>query len=404
MMFNNIKSALNSLWTNKVRSLLTILGVVIGVSSVTTLVSLGEGLKNDVSSLIRGFGTNVLAVLPGKIETTSSSMNYGNPADFIAGDILTLKDAESISQIPEIEAATPLSLVAGTMKYQEKTTSPMVMGTYPNILQSYDIVQLDKGEMFKTKDQGNVIVIGPATKEIFFSNEDPIGQRVIFAEEEFTVIGLLKRPKRASLFSSEFDNLALIPFDTATKLNKNQEKIFRLAAKAKQTTDVNQVKEKMHQVLLDNHRGEENFTVFTQEDILDLFNQFLDLSTILVSAIAAISLIVGGIGIMNIMLLTVTERTKEIGLRKALGATRLTILLQFLVEAVIITLLGGIIGLLLSFAAGGLVAFKTPLTPVITPQVILLAFGLSVIIGIIFGLWPAWRASRKDPIQALRYE
>jgi len=164
------------------------------------------------------------------------------------------------------------------------------------------------------------------------------------------------------------------------------------------------VKEAVHEAVLEAHDGEDDFSVLTQEDLLDLFDQFLSLATTMVTAIAAISLIVGGIGIMNIMLITVTERTKEIGLRKAVGASRSAILFQFLVEAIIITLLGGVIGLAIAFLATSLISANSTLTPEITPYVIVLALGISTLIGILFGIWPALQAAKKDPIEALRHE
>ena len=187
-------------------------------------------------------------------------------------------------------------------------------------------------------------------------------------------------------------------------MNKGTIAINEIIVKAADDANVPNVKTNIKKKVLALHQGEENFSVLTQDDVLKLFDQFLSLATTLVSAIAAVSLVVGGIGIMNIMLVTVTERTKEIGLRKAVGATKSAIALQFLIEAVFVTVIGGSIGLAISFGVGMLVAAKTPLSPSITPNVVIIALGLSTVIGIIFGLWPALRAASKDPIEALRYE
>ncbi len=402
-MINNVYSALLSIWSNKVRSVLTVVGVVIGVASVTTLVSLGEGLKQDVSGLIQGFGTNVITIISGKIDTTSRSQTT-NPANFITGDILTIPDVEKIEKTAGIEAVTPLSVVAGSVKNNDKTAAPAVFGTYPNYLQAFQILRLDKGQSFEKQNAGNVVILADTPRKELFGDDNPIGKKITIAKEEFEVIGTLGKAQSSSLFGSEFDNIAIIPFDTATHLNKDQVKILRIVAKASDTSDVNAVKDSIRHDILANHDGEDNFTVLTQENILGLFDKFLTLATTLVSAIAAISLVVGGIGIMNIMLVTVTERTKEIGIRKAVGATKIAILIQFLTEAIMVTLVGSLLGLAIAYIVDIIVRAQSELTPVITPSVILIAVAISVIIGVIFGLWPALRAANKDPIDALRYE
>lgn len=398
-----LKSALSSIWNNKARSVLTVLGVVIGVASVTTLVSLGQGMKQDVAKLIQGFGTNVVVVLSGKIDVKNSQA-VNNPANFISGDILTTDDVEKVSNLPDIVAVSPLSLVAGSLKFNDKTTTAAVFGASPNFLQAMAVLSLDKGKMFTSNADGKVMVLGDNPRQALFGEVNPIGKTVNFGKEEFNITGTLAKSKSAGLFGSEVDSFIIIPFDTATKLNKNQVKIMRIIIKAADKADVAAIKTKVHDLLLENHDGEEDFTVLTQDDLLGLFSTFLNLATALVSAIAAISLIVGGIGIMNIMLVTVTERTKEIGLRKAVGATKGAILSQFLIEAIIITFLGALLGLLASFAIGLVVAAKTELAPVITPSIIVIAVGVAVGIGLVFGLWPALRAANKDPIEALRYE
>lgn len=379
---------------------MTVLGVVIGVSSVTTLISLGQGLKNDVSGLIQGFGTNVIVVLSGNINASSGQVN---PASFVSSDILTLEDVSLIQENPDITSVTPISLVNGQLKAEEVVTSSPIFGAFPTMLDAFEVLELEKGTFFESRSSGNVIVLGPSTTKTLFGENDPIGRTILLGERELTVIGTFKESKSTSLFGSEFDNVAVIPFDTATEINE-QVRISRIVIKAKDTADVTLVKDALFQTLLAQHGGEEDFSVLTQDDLLDLFNQFLNLSTALVSAIAAISLVVGGIGIMNIMLVTVSERTKEIGLRKAVGATKLAILIQFLTEAVVITSLGGFVGLGLSLLVGYIVRTQTPLVPDITMDVVITAIGISTVIGVVFGLWPAIRAANKDPIEALRAE
>jgi putative ABC transport system permease protein len=401
-MLENIKSALQSIWGNKVRSLLTLLGVVIGVTSVTTLVAMGQGLKNDVSGLIEGLGTNIVAVTAGKLDPSSG--NATNPAAFIATDILTRSDVTALKGVDGVAGAVPLGIVPGIAKVGDKTFSPLIAGTDSDFLQVVDILKVNTGRMFEANETGVTLLAKGVATDMFGEGVDAIGKTVTVGTKTFTVVGISEEETTSSIFGSQFGTIMLIPFNDATALNKGKETINRIITKAQSAEEVNPVKERIQSTMLAQHNGEEDFTVLTQKDILGLFDKFLSLATALVSAIAAISLIVGGIGIMNIMLVTVTERTREIGLRKAIGAPRSAILVQFLVEAVIVTLVGGVIGLGISFAIGAIVTAKTPLTPAFTPSVIATALGLSIVIGAIFGIWPAMRAARKDPIEALRYE
>lgn len=405
-MITIIRTALLSIWRNKLTSFLAILGVVIGVASVSTLVSVGQGLKNDVSSLISGLGTNVIAVIAGKIDTTSSqSMNQGNPADFLSGDILTLKDVSTLQDVSDIEIVSPMTLVSGELSAGGQKASPTVVGTYPSILDAMQVIHLERGRMFASGSKEKEIILSFNAAKGLFGDSDAVGQTVQLSKNEgFEVVGVLAESKASAAFASDLNNLAAIPFDTATALNKNQVRIMRVIIKAKDNADIKVVKESIRSTMLTSHGGEENFTVITQDDMLDLFSQFLNMATAMVSAIAAISIVVGGIGIMNIMLVTVTERTREIGIRKAVGATNRAILFQFLMESMVITLLGGLIGLGVTIVASIVIKAQTPLTPAITWSVLWLAVGGSAFIGIVFGLIPALRAARKDPIEALRYE
>jgi putative ABC transport system permease protein len=309
-----------------------------------------------------------------------------------------------IKGVGGVEEVAPMSLVAGVVTYQGKPEGATIIGTYPNFNKALNIFNVSEGAMFKTVADGNVVAIGPKFKKNVFGDGKTVGKTVRIGKTDFKVIGVFGDIKASSIFGNQFDNVAIIPFNAAKKLNKDKIIINRIVVKLADNVKVSDLKSEIKKVILKNHGGVEDFSVLTQDDILGLMDSFLSLVTTLVSAIAAISLVVGGIGIMNIMLVTVTERTKEIGLRKAVGATRLAIAAQFLIEAIFVTLIGGLIGLLISFGIGAIVASKTPLKPVISFDIIIIAIGLSTVIGIIFGLWPALRAAKKDPIEALRYE
>lgn len=404
--FSSIKTAFSSIWRNKLTSLLAVLGVVIGVASVSTLVSVGEGLKHDVSGLIQGMGTNVIAIISGKIDLGDpQAANQANPASFVSTDILTEQDVHDIQAMDNIDAASPVSLVLGNLVYGDETAAPTLVGVYPSALQAVEVLGIDKGKMFEAGSHEKEIVLGPSATDTLFGDEDPVGKKVEVGKNgKFTVVGTMGESSSSAAFASEFETMSYIPFDTAKDINNGEAKIMRILVKANDNADVSSVKDNITQKLTANHDGEEDFTVLTQDDILDLFSQFLNMATALVSAIAAISVVVGGIGIMNIMLVSVTERTREIGIRKAVGATNGAIMTQFLIESVVITALGGAIGLAITFLAGYILRLKTTLSPAITADILIFAVALSVFVGVIFGLLPAIRASRKNPIEALRYE
>jgi len=404
-LFSSVRTALASIWRNKLTSLLSVLGVVIGVTSVSTLVSVGEGLKKDVSSMIQGMGTNVMVIISGKMDLSDpNSMNQSNPANFVSTDILTLDDVKQIQEMPDIEAVSPMSLVAGTMSSGDKKATPTIAGVYPSVFEAMQVLKMDKGKVFSDDTDEKVVVLGPKAKEALFGDENPIDKKIEIGKgTEFTVVGTTAQSSSSASFASELDTIAFIPLNVATELSDGEVKILRIIMKANDNADVSKVKKEISEKLIASH-GEEDFTIMTQDDILDLFGTFLNMATALVSAIAAISVIVGGIGIMNIMLVAVTERTREIGIRKAVGATNGAILSQFLIESIVVTSLGGIIGLILTFVIGMVIKAKTSLTPSITPDILIFAVALSIGAGIVFGLLPAMRAARKNPVEALRYE
>ncbi|MEK7570846.1 MAG: ABC transporter permease [Patescibacteria group bacterium] len=388
------KLALGSLRANKLRSALTTLGIIIGVFSVILLVALGNGLQAYITNQIAGLGSNILFVLPGKVGGTQGPGEGVNK--------LTFSNVKYFEErMKSIAVTSPLVSKIGTVKYMNKSNdNTNIWGTssdFPEIIKT----EVEKGTFFtKTQETSasKVTVIGSTVVENLFPNTDPIGKKITISGGRYTVIGV--SASKGSSFGQDQDNTIVIPVTAARKqFSIDLANSIYLSANSPELVDL--VKKRANEVLL-TRLDEEDFTIMTQEQTLETVNNITGVLTLALGGIAAISLVVGGIGVMNIMLVSVTERTKEIGLRKALGAKRKDILLQFLLEAVMLSLLGGLIGILLGLGASAVLAaffFAT-----VTPWSVILAFGFSMAVGVIFGIAPAIRASRLSPIEALRYE
>lgn len=408
IVIESIKLALSSIWAHKARSLLTMLGLIIGITAVVMLMSLGEGVKNDVKKTVGGLGTNIAFVLSGNIKIDGSGGTGGgisNPANLISGDILKRADVDEIKKLSGVQTAAAMTLVSGNIKKGDTLATGTVAGVDIDFKEVLTGLDLEKGRFLDSIDSGeNVLIIGSSVKKTLFGDSDVLGQKISIGKEEFEIIGYLSQPKSSgALGGNELDSLVLMPFDTAKKFNNNQDKILRIGVKVADGYDTKTVVKSIENNMLLRH-SKDDFSVFTQEDILNSLSTILNMLTLFISAIAAISLVVGGVGIMNIMLVSVTERTREIGLRKAIGATDSAILLQFLIESIIISLLGGAISLVVVQIGNEFVKKYAGITPEITPFAWILAIGVSVLVGVVFGLAPAVRASRKNPIEALRYE
>jgi len=404
--FGALKMAFTSIAAHKARAFLTTLGVIIGVSSVITLLAIGEGLKNDVKQTVGNFGSQVFFVIPGDLGafTSGGRTTTANPANFISGDILTTKDVAAIRRLRGVEKAFPVTIIPETVRKDGQPSSAMLAATEPGALGIFPAVTLSDGRDITSLDSNdNVVVLGDRPAEQLFEDDNPVGDTVTIGQETFTVVGKLTAPESiGALTGSDFENISFIPFDTGTRLIGN-EQIHRIGVKAEDGFDSKNVAEAVREDLATRHE-EGDVSVVTPDDMLDLLSSLLSTVASAVSAIAAISLLVGGIGIMNIMLVSVTERTREIGIRKAVGATKWAIMIQFLIEAIVVSAIGGGLGLGLAMIGVVIVDLKTALVPAITPFMITLAVGVSVGVGIIFGLAPAISAARKDPIEALRYE
>lgn len=401
-----IIEALESLNANKMRSGLTILGIVIGVAAVIAMLAVGSGAQNTITGSISGLGSNLLFVFRG------GNNNVRNPQP------LTLGDANAISdpfQAPSVEAVAPYISSNLPVTFSGESITSSINGVTPEYLsvRNYSLLE---GEFITEENilgRGSVAVIGVEVADKLFGHRDGlIGETIRIDGQPFRVIGILT-PRGGSAFGSE-DNVVIIPFSTAQSrlIRRSNDHVDFILVQAVNTDSVNQATEEISQILRARHRtdlGADDFQIFSQQDFVATAQSITSVLTIFLGGIAAISLLVGGIGIMNIMLVSVTERTKEIGLRKAIGARKRDILIQFLTESSLLSMFGGIIGIGLGWTIAyvvGLIAAanNTELTPVVGLDAILLATLFSTAVGLFFGIYPANRAANLQPVEALRHE
>jgi putative ABC transport system permease protein len=389
----SFRVAFDALRANRLRSLLTMLGVVIGVAAVVVLVAIGGGAKQLVTSEVEGLGSNIVFVAPGKFQLGTSP----------AISRLQLSDADYLDRVLGRPDAVAVSLAsAENLRAGTNTFYATVQGTTANVVDVFDR-PVAEGRYVSKADIATarrVIVLGPDAAGALFPNADPIGRQVDMGGVEFRVIGLFQ-PKGGA-FGLSPDSEVHIPVTAAQRLFGMQT-ISGFATKADSPGDVDATGAKMVDALKQKYRGDE-FTAVSQTEILGTIGKILSMLTLVLAAIAGISLLVGGVGVSNIMLVSVRERTKEIGLRKALGARQRDILAQFLLEAVMLTSIGGVIGIGLGIGASYILSAFTPLPAVLAWWSIVLAFGVSAAVGVFFGVMPARRAGKLDPVVALRTE
>jgi putative ABC transport system permease protein len=386
------RTAIKALTTNKVRTILTMLGVIIGVFAVVTLIASVKGFENYVEDQFNAIGTNLLYVLPGKM-SLSEDPYKALSANKLQQDHVDLVEKYAGDYISHISGYHRL---AKTAKYKTNKYTVYIEGMNAETDIIWDL-EISKGEFYDEADVLNkerVTVISNLVAEELFTNKDPIGEMIKIENETYRVIGVFDYE------IIDFRNSAFIP-QTVVKDDFEMKKLQGMVIKAKSESHLDEAATQIELALL-HELKEEDFTVWNQNDMLEAFQNILNIISIGLAAIAGISLLVGGIGIMNIMLVSVTERTREIGLRKAIGATSLNIGQQFVLESVAISLVGGLIGLFISWLAT--LAAKSFVRVEIPMWAVFLAIGFSVAVGVGFGTWPALKASKKDPIEALRFE
>jgi putative ABC transport system permease protein len=396
--------ALRALRRNKMRSMLTALGIIIGVASVVAMVAVGNGAQARITSQVSALGQNLLMVFAGSKKSGGVNSGLGSAS------AITLSDAEALSrEIPDVMAVSPEVSVTAQAIANGRNWSTSVMGESPDYLKIRDW-KLAAGSMFtqsEIRSAAKVAVIGSKTANELFGPLNPVGQSVRIKNIPFTIIGLLES-KGAGMGGMNQDDRIIIPYTTAMKRLTGDRYLRSVNVQIRSSDRMDIAQQQITSLLRQRHRlasdQSDDFNIFNQKEIADTVNSISKIITLLLGSIAGISLVVGGIGIMNIMLVSVTERTREIGIRIAVGAQPGDIRLQFLIEAVTLSLLGGLIGVLCGVGASRLVGMVADFQAVVSTGSIILAFGVSSVIGIFFGFYPAHKAARLNPIDALRYE
>ena len=404
-----MKIAFGALRINKLRSALTMLGIIIGVGAVIAMVAVGSGATERIQEQIASIGSNVIIVMPGSITASGVRLGSGNMTT------LTQDDAKAIARdCPAVQAVAPTSRGGAQVVNGNNNWATSIQGTTPEYLSIRDI-GIQSGSAFTQQDvdsAAKVALLGQTVVNNLFNGSDPVGQIVRIKQVPFTVVGTLV-PKGQSPTGQDQDDLILMPITTAQKkvLGVNQARansVGSLIVQALGPQQIQTAQDQMRSVLRQRHHlqpaQDDDFTIRNLEEVFQAQETSSRVMSILLAAIASVSLIVGGIGIMNIMLVSVTERTREIGLRQAVGAKTKDILTQFLVEAVTLSILGGIVGIVLGVLASKLISYFAQWSTLISPGSILLAFVFSALVGVFFGFYPARKAAFLDPIDALRYE
>ena len=401
LLWTILKVALKSLLANKLRSFLAMLGIIIGVGAVISMLAIGTGAQRQVMKRITAMGTNLLVVRPGSHRRGGARSS--------TGEGLKVSDAEAIAkEIGDLTATSPVVMGRAQVKYYGENTNTTITGAASTYLDIRGF-EVEKGRGFTSVDEeqsARVAVLGAATADLLFGDQPPVGERFRVKNVNFRVIGVLKAKGDQGWFNP--DDMVVIPYTTAMRQLLGQEHLNEIDVKVSEGSDLSRAEGNISALLRKRHRiqagAEDDFHVRNQAEMIEMASSFIQTFTILLGSIASISLVVGGIGIMNIMLVTVTERTREIGVRKAIGARNRDILRQFLLESILISGLGGLLGVGVGFATAGTIGRFSPFPTAVELPSIMLALIVSASVGIFFGYYPARRAAALDPIEALRYE
>ena len=392
-----------SLIANKMRSILTMLGIIIGVAAVIALVSIGNGVKQDIQNSISSLGSNLLMVMPGAPRTPGVRPSAGSMKS------LKVSDYEAISKLDGVKAASPMTNGSYVVIYQNKNWTTSVSGVSYNYL-DVNNWSMKSGRFLSEKNVQNrerVAVVGKTVVKNLFGDEDPVGAEIRVKNIPFRIIGVLNS-KGSGAMGNDQDDMVIIPYTTAMERVEGVDYLRMIYVVGKDENGIDRLQSDIENLLRVRHgikdTNLDDFNIQNMNSIMETMEETTGTLTLFLGAVAAISLVVGGIGIMNIMLVSVTERTREIGIRKALGATYSVIVTQFLIEAVVISLMWGIIGIILGIGSSKLIGMASGMSTVISIPTIGMSFAFSMAIGLIFGIYPARKAAKLNPIDALHYE
>lgn len=401
-MFSHIQNAVQSLRSNHTRSLLTMLGVTIGIASITTILALGSGASQIVDQQVEALGGNIAVIRPSNTAKSGDLSDLHTNNDF-AASTLTETDIISIQNAQNVKAVAPLMVLSGTVKADSGAPAGTpILATTPDFGQ-IERLETGSGQFINDAVAINTATIGAQLSVDLFGTEQSIGKTFTIRGQTFTVIGVLKRLGSPINYNSiDLDRTAIISLEGGRQLNRGILQIQQINIQSDSVANLDQTLADINQELLKNHAGEQDFTILSGSQIAQPTSRLFYAIANVTTAIAAISLIVGGVGIMNIMLVSVAERTREIGIRKALGATNADIAWQFLIESLAISLGGGLIGYVVGYVIAFALSTFLTFNPIFNWQIMLTVAAVSIIIGTLFGFYPAVRAARKDPIEALR--